>query len=71
MLNEVTEIAKGEYPTQKDYALRVQKIDDKRLASFFFANKEKVVAGAVGGDDIARFFKQSWAKFEKDIKELS
>lgn len=71
ILNEVTEIAKADYPTQKDYALRVQKIDDKRLASFFFANKEKVVAGAIDGDDIARFFKLSWAKFEKDIKELS
>jgi hypothetical protein len=71
IFNEVAEIAKGEYPTQKDFALRVQKIDDKRLASFFFANKEKVIAGAIDGDDIARFFKLGWSKFEKDIKELA
>jgi hypothetical protein len=71
IFNEVVEIAKSEYPTQKDFALRVQKIDDKRLASFFFANKEKVIAGAVDGDDIARFFKLGWSKFEKDIKELA
>lgn len=71
IMNEVTEIAKSEYPTQKDYAMRVQKIADKRLASFFFALKDKVIAGAVDGDDIARFFKQSWSKFEKDIKDLA
>lgn len=71
ILNEVMEIAKSEYPTQKDYALRVQKIADKRLASLFFALKDKVIAGAVDGDDIARFFKQGWGKFEKDIKDLA
>jgi hypothetical protein len=71
LIKEAAEIAKGEYPTQKDFALRVQKIDDKRLASFFFANKEKVIAGAVDGDDISTFFKMGWSKFEKDIKELA
>lgn len=71
IFNEVIDIAKGEYPTQKDYALRVQKISDKRLASFFFTNKDKVVAGAVDGDDISTFFKMGWMKFEKDIKDLA
>jgi hypothetical protein len=71
IFNEVADIAKNEYPTQKDFALRVQKIDDKRIASFFFANKEKVIAGAIDGDDIAKFFKLGWGKFEKDIKELA
>ena len=71
LINEAVEISKDEYPTQKDYALRVQKTSDKRFASFFFSNKDKVIAGAIDGDDVARFFKMSWAKFEKDIKELS
>jgi hypothetical protein len=70
LINEVADIAKGSYETQKDYAMRVMKVSDKRLSSFFFSNKDKVLAGKVESEDIARYFKSAWSKFEDDIKGL-
>lgn len=70
LINEVADISKGSYETQKDYAMRVMKVSDKRLSSFFFANKDKVLAGKIESEDIARYFKSAWSKFEDDIKGL-
>ena len=64
-------IAEGTYADQKAYALRVQQIADKGLMSFFFANKEKVVAKSLSQEDINNFFKKGWEKFEKELKALS
>jgi T4 RnlA family RNA ligase len=64
-------IAEGTYADQKAYALRVQQIADKGLMSFFFANKEKVVAKSLSQEDINNFFKKGWEKYEKELKALS
>jgi len=58
------EIMKGNYPTQKDYALAIQnKVVNKQLHAFFYTNKEKVLAGHNLSDLYTSWIKGYYKRF--------
>lgn len=58
------EIAEGNYPTQKDYALAVQsKCHNKQLHGFFFKNKEKVIAGMNLSEIYTDWIRENYKRF--------
>ena len=58
------EIMKGNYPTQKDYALAIQnKVVNKQLHAFFYSNKEQVLAGQNLSDLYTAWIKDYYKRF--------
>jgi len=70
LLPIVTEIAGGNYETQKDFAVKVQTVVPKQYTGFFFSNKEEILAKKADSDSFAKWMKKNYRKFEKEIKEL-
>jgi len=58
------QIAKGNYPTQKDYALAVQRwCTNKILQSFFFKNKDRVITGMNLSEAYTDWIRDSYKRF--------
>lgn len=68
-IDDLSHQLKGNYLTQKDYALNVQaKCSDKRFCSFLFQNKNVVTIGGSVRHLFIEWLKNNHEKFNKDFK---
>lgn len=66
----VSEMRKHNFADQKAFALYLHENVDSAFKSFYFCNKEDILAGYSLAPLLNEWIKSNWKKFEKEIKAL-